>query len=103
LEVPLAVSIKYSEVKLAVIAALRAGRFQHESRHDIEVKNLLAMGSVSPLFVERIIVKSDGTQHTSSPHHEIDAVDVHVIVSGGWYVKFYFIGDSDTMFISVHQ
>jgi hypothetical protein len=99
----LTVPVRYSEVKRAVIAALRSGKFQHASRQDVGVKNLLAMGYVSPEFVERVIVKSDGTEHTSSPHHVLAAVDVHVIASGGWYVKFYFVGDPDTMFISVHQ
>lgn len=86
-----------------MIAALRSGRFQHESRHDINVKNLLAMGEVTSEFVERLVVSSDGTQHTSSRHHKVASVDVHVIASRGWYVKFYFVGDPDTMFISVHQ
>lgn len=95
--------VNYRLVKRAVIAALRSGRFQHESRHDVNVKNLLAMGAVTPEFVERLIVNSDGSQHTSSPHHKVASVDVHVIASGDWYVKFYFVGDPDTMFISVHQ
>lgn len=97
------VPVKYCEVKRAVVAALRSGRFQHESRRNVDVKNLLAMGDVTPQFVERVIVESDETQHKSSPHHRCASVDVHVIASGGWYVKFYFLGDPDTMFISVHQ
>lgn len=61
------------------------------------------MGKVTPEFVEWLIVNSDGTQHKSSPHHKVTSVDVHVIASGDWYVKFYFVGDPDTVFISVHQ
>lgn len=97
------VPVKYCEVKRAVIASLGSGRFQHEARRNVDVKNLLAMGDVTPQFVERVIVESDETQHTSSPHHRFASIDVHVIASGGWYVKFYFLGDPDTMFISVHQ
>jgi hypothetical protein len=40
------------------------------------------------------------------PHRHITSgpsIHVHVIASDGWYVKFYFIGDPDTLFISVHQ
>jgi hypothetical protein len=86
-----------------VIAALRSGRFLHEARSAVEVKNLLAMGQVSAQFVEGIIAKSDGTQYRSSPHHSVPSIDVHIIESGGWYVKFYFVDDPDTVFISVHQ
>jgi len=46
---------------------------------------------------------SDGTQYSSSPHHNAPSIDVHVIVCGGWYIKFYFVGNPETMFISVHQ
>jgi hypothetical protein len=99
----LTIAVKYCEAKQAVIAALRSGRFQHESRRNIDVKNLLAMGEVTPEFVERVIVESDETQHVLSSHHRVATINVHVIASSGWYVKFYFVGDPDTMFISVHQ
>lgn len=94
---------KYKQVKRAVIAALRSGMFQHEARSGINVKNLLATGEVTAHFVEGLIVKSDGTQYSSSPHHSVASIDVHIIDSGGWYVKFYFVGNPDTVFISVHQ
>ncbi|NML32116.1 hypothetical protein [Paraburkholderia antibiotica] len=94
---------KYKQVKHAVISALRSGQFQHEARSGIDVKNLLATGQISAQFVESLIARSDGTQYSSSPHHSAPAVDVHIIVSGGWYVKFYFVGDPETVFISVHQ
>jgi hypothetical protein len=50
-----------------------------------------------------LAVNSDRTEHASSPHHKWAAIHVHVIASGAWYVKFHFIGDPDTLFISVHQ
>ncbi|EEA03784.1 conserved hypothetical protein [Burkholderia sp. H160] len=94
---------KYRQVKRAVISALRSGKFQHETRTGINVKNLLATGQITAQFVEALIARSDGTQYSSSPHHSVSSIDVHVIVSGGWYVKFYFVGDPETVFISVHQ
>lgn len=94
---------RFTEVKRAVIAALRAGTFQHQSRGQIEVKNLLQTGVVSAAEVETIIRRCSGTEHQCSPHHQVKSIDVHVIVSQGWYIKFYFIGNPDTVFISVHR
>jgi hypothetical protein len=99
----LSIPSKYKQVRRAVIAALRSGRFQHETRSGINVKNLLATGQVTAEFVEVLVARSDGTQYSASPHHSVASVDVHVIESGGWYVKFYFVSDPDTVFISVHQ
>ncbi|MFL9889519.1 hypothetical protein [Paraburkholderia sp. RL17-381-BIF-C] len=99
----MSVSNKYKQVKRAVIAALQSGRFQHEGRSDINVKNLLATGQVTAEFVEVLVARSNGTQYSASPHHRVDSIDVHVIATGGWYVKFYFVSDPDTVFISVHQ
>ncbi|MFT4063220.1 hypothetical protein [Paraburkholderia sp.] len=90
-------------MKRAVISALRSGKFQHETRAGINVKNLLATGQITARFVEALIARSDGTQYSSSPHHRVPSIDVHIIVSGSWYVKFYFVGDPETVFISVHQ
>lgn len=86
-----------------MIAALQAGAFQHESRDQIDVKNLLQAGVVSAAEVEAIIRRCSGAEHQCSPHHQVKSVDVHVIVSQGWYIKFYFIGTPDTVFISVHH
>lgn len=94
---------KYGLVKRAVIAALRSGMFQHEARAGINVKNLLATGQVAAQFVEALIMRSDGTQYSSSPHHIVSSIDVHIIVSSGWYVKFYFVGNPETVSISVRQ
>jgi len=99
----LSIGSQFKAVKRAVIAALRSGRFQHEARAGINVKNLLSTGQVTAQFVEGLIARSNGTQYRASPHHSVPAIDVHIIESGGWYVKFYFVGDPDTVFISVHQ
>jgi hypothetical protein len=43
----------FNDIKRAVITALRAGNYQHEARHDINVKNLLATGAVSATDVHQ--------------------------------------------------
>lgn len=92
----------FRQVKAAVIKALKAGTYQYESRGDIATKNLLAIGAIAAEELAAIIARCNGTQHSSSPHHRDARIEVHVIKTDGWYVKFYFI-DPDTMFISVHQ
>ena len=92
----------YNDAKRRVIADLNAGAFQHEARDGIDVKNKLAGGEVTAADVCRFVKRSRGTGYSCSPHHADKAIDVHVIVSVGWYIKFYFV-DPDTMFISVHE
>ena len=92
---------KFNAVKKAVMLALAAGAYQHEARGDIDVKNLLATGDVSATEVMALLRKSRGTEHQCSPHHFDSSITVHVIKTGGWYLKFYFI-EPDTWFISVH-
>jgi hypothetical protein len=92
----------FRKARRAVIAALESGNYQHVSRGDIEVKNLLASGGVSASEVAHIIRSSKGAHHSSSPHHSVTTIEVHVIRRLGWYIKFYFI-EPDTWFISVHQ
>ena len=49
-------------------------------------------------------MRCKGSEHQTSPHHVINSVEVHVIKTQGWYIKFYFLdADPDTVFISVHQ
>ncbi|ALV05410.1 hypothetical protein [Roseateles depolymerans] len=92
----------YRAVKLAVIAALESGQYQHEARGSIEVKNLLATGDISANDVIEIIKRSSGVNYVCSPLHQDSKLDCHLIRSCGWYVKFYFV-DPMTVFISVHQ
>jgi len=92
----------FKAAKKAAIEALCSGNYQHEARSAIEVKNLLATGEVSAEFVADLLRQSRGSDHSSSPHHRASSIDVHVVYSRGWYIKFYFI-DPDTFFISVHQ
>lgn len=94
--------MSFKEIKRTVIAALRSGTFQHESRSDINVKNLLATGQVDASFVEKLLSNCTSNHLTTSPHHWVNGIDVHVVEKDGWYIKFYFLAP-DTMFISVHQ
>ncbi|MNP10448.1 hypothetical protein D3C76_1025990 [compost metagenome] len=92
----------FRKARRQVIAALESGNYLHVSRGDIEVRNLLATGAVSACEIVDIIRSCNGTHHSSSPHHSVAAIEVHVIKRLGWYIKFYFI-EPDTWFISVHQ
>lgn len=92
----------YRTAKRNILKALKEGNFQHESRGDIDVKNLLAMGKVSAKEVAALIAASDRTMHVQSPHHIVKEVVVHVIKVNGWYIKFYFL-EPDAWFISVHK
>lgn len=93
----------FTTVKQKVIAALLDGTYQHETgRSNIDTKNLLLMGQVTAGFVCDLMKRSRGQDHSSSPHHQVGSIEVHVIRREGWYVKFYFV-DPITVFISVHQ
>ncbi|MCC9006470.1 hypothetical protein [Pseudomonas putida] len=92
----------FREAQRAVIAALESGEYQHVSRGDIDMKNLLATGEVSARAVVEVVRSCRGIHHASSPHHAVAAVEVHVLKRDGWYIKFFFI-EPDTWFISVHQ
>jgi hypothetical protein len=94
--------VGFKEAKWKVLQALSNGSFQHEARRDIDVKNKLATGEVTPGQIIQVIRRSNGRDHSMSAHHSVPTITVHVIVREGWYVKFYFV-DPDTWFISVHQ
>ena len=86
----------------AVIAALLNGAYRHEARKDIATKNLLLDGRVSPSELVAALKRCSGHDHSSSPHHQISSITVHVIRTRPWYVKFYLV-DPVTWFISVHE
>lgn len=92
----------YRDARKRVLDALARRQFSHEVRGDINVKNLLHIGEITPEQVISIIKSSCGNDHASSPHHSIAGIEVHVIRCRQWYIKFYFL-DPDTVFISVHQ
>lgn len=92
----------FKAVTSAVVTALQAGAYLHVARGDIEVKNLLAVGAVSASEVVDIISACSGRHYSSSPHHAVPSIEVHVLRRHSWYIKFYFI-EPQTWFISVHQ
>ena len=93
----------FKVVKRKVIAALLARTYQHETnRSEIDTKNLLFTGDVSPEEICQVLKESQGQDHSSSPHHHAPSIIVHIIRRNGWYLKFYFV-DPDTIFISAHK
>lgn len=92
----------YTAAKRKVLAALASGRYLHEARDSIEIKNKLATGEISPDEIAEIIRRSTGKHHSMSAHHADPTITVHVIARNEWYIKFYFI-DPETWFISVHR
>ena len=92
----------FSEARRRLIDALSSGAYGHAERGNIDTKNLLAIGAVSPEQVREVIVRCNGTHHEMSPHHTVGSVTVHVFRRDGWYIKAYFL-DDNTVFISVHN
>lgn len=62
----------------------------------------VSTGEATVEFVAAVIGRSNGRDHSMSPHHRAQSVTVHLIRREGWYIKFYFV-DPETRFISVHQ
>jgi hypothetical protein len=93
--------IGFTEAKRLVLTALATGAYLHESRN-VDAKNKLLLGEISPEQVADIIRKSTGKQHQTSPHHADARITVHTVVCLTWYIKFYFV-DPNTVFISVHE
>lgn len=96
------------DARRALIAALRSGDFQHEARHVISEKNLLAVGDISEDDVIHLLQRTRGRQYSTGPHDWDPTTTVHVFqprVGGvGWYIKAYFLTEEigRAVFISVH-
>ncbi|WP_407470070.1 hypothetical protein [Xanthomonas campestris] len=84
----------FKAVKQKVVAGLLSGDYAHDGRADIDDKNLLKTGKVSPQEVAKVLKKSSGKNHSSSLHHQDSSIEVHVIKCRAWYVKFYFDPDA---------
>ena len=96
----------FKEAKRQLLECLANGSVLHQQRSDIDVKNLLAMGEISLFEVAGIIGRSRGDNYRSSPHHQIEAIEVHIIETRycgkDWYIKWYFV-EPHSVFISVHH
>lgn len=96
----------FKDIKRIAIDCLKKGAFDHEARNDINVKNLFSTGVIDTDYVISLINKTSGKEYQSSPHHQENTIDVHILCpfKDGfyWYVKFYFI-EPDIIFISVHK
>jgi hypothetical protein len=104
--------VGFKDAQRAAIQALRDGCIQHEARGEIDEKNLLVTGDVTPEQVIRLLSACRGTQHECRPHHQAPTIDVHLFKPEAslepntpkvrWYIKLYFI-EPDVWFISVHK
>ena len=93
------------DVRGLLIDALESGRVQHEYRADMESKNLLAVGEVTPEFVVQLLRRCQGRDYRASPYHLDPRILCHQFTpclnGQRWYVKAYFLSSS-AVFISVH-
>lgn len=96
----------FKAAKKQVLECLEGGSVLHQERVDIDVKNLLAVGLVSLDEVAAIIGRARGNSYSSSPHHQVEEVEVHIIETRhgdeNWYIKWYFV-EPNSVFISVHH
>lgn len=99
----------FSSAKRSLLAALKAGKFQHETRGVLNEKNLLAVGDVSVDEVIGIVKRARGQDYSASPHHWDPTTMVHVfrptVEETRWYVKAYFLDTPEgiAVFISIHR
>ncbi len=99
-------TVGFNETRKQVIKCLRNHAFDHEPRKDIDQKNLLHTGKVTPDEVIIMVMHCTGKDHSTGPHDMDRSVEVHKLKPkgkfDGWYIKFFFV-PSGTLFISVHQ
>ena len=69
----------FNVVKKQVLECLKNGSVLHQERVDIDVKNLLAVGQVSLNEVADIIGRASGNSYSSSPHLQVEEIEVHII------------------------
>lgn len=98
--------MKFKDIKRRVIECLREGNIEFAVRHNVDIKNLLSTGDVTPYELIAVITRAGGDDYRVSPHHLDSRINVHIITvvcSGlSWYIKWYF-GGADSIFISVHH
>jgi len=92
----------FKDVKRELITALLEDRYWFVKRATTETKNLVHTGEVDVEFVALLVMGSRGSEHSSFPHHGAKDINVHVLVTSGWYIKFFFVGSLASL-ISVHR
>ena len=80
-------ALGFAAAKRKLLSALASGDYQHEVRGAIDVKNVLATGQMSAADLVLIVKRANGLEHSTSPHHGDSSITVHVLKTGGWYVK----------------
>ena len=86
------------------VACLRKNHYFAEDREGSPVKNLLAIGMVTALDVERMLLgcRGDRKSYQEDDHHDSRKPMIHIFKPKPWYIKLYFM-DPDCVFISVHK
>ena len=93
----------FKEAKHRLIEALRKREYEHEARKNAESKNQLLSKGISSESLCEIVIRCQGQDHGTSPHHSLDNVKVHILKREGWYVKFYFLEPNVTYIVSVRK
>lgn len=104
--------VGFSDIRTQAITAIKEGRIQHEARNLVDEKNLFLTGELSAEQVIKLLGACKGTQYSTSPHHAVKGIDVHIFkpehaLNKGeprekWYLKIYLL-DPDVWFISAHK
>ena len=98
--------MKFAEARRKVKEKLASGDIQHEARKEIERKNKLSTGELSPDQVSKLLDRATFNNFDSGPHDNDPETTVYIFkptVEGTkWYIKAYFI-EPDVWFISVHK
>jgi hypothetical protein len=68
----------FSAARQEASRALEEGRIQHEARDEVNEKNLLLTGDVTPAQVVHLLKVGRGTQYTCSPHFLVREIDEHI-------------------------
>lgn len=97
----------FKNEKKEILKRLDSGDYQHETRAEIDKKNYLQTGQITLENVMKIINKASGVNYSTSPHHVVNGVNVHVLKkinfeNKDWYIKWYYL-EPDLFFISVHD
>ena len=98
--------MKFSPAKRLIKEKLTSGEIQHEARKEIDKKNKLSTGELTPDEVNKLLDRATFNDFDTSPHDKDASITVYIfrpLVDGTrWYIKAYFI-EPDVWFISVHK